>query len=133
MTILGIILIGLVCGMLDSFSLDIVIWYFWVFFFRFFSLWFLLNFTPKHVFGVEFLFTNYNFIWYFRFRILEGFNCWFRSGHEVLIQVCKYRAMSFVFRGARADLENGFPGFIPERRALVCSVCIHYYLHICVI
>ncbi|CAJ2640833.1 E3 ubiquitin-protein ligase SDIR1 isoform X1 [Trifolium pratense] len=26
--------------------------------------------------------------------------------------------MSFVFRGARADLENGFPGFIPERRAL---------------
>jgi hypothetical protein len=27
---------GLVCGMLDSFSLDIVIWYFWVFFFDFF-------------------------------------------------------------------------------------------------
>lgn len=26
--------------------------------------------------------------------------------------------MSFVFRGARADIENGFPGFIPERRAL---------------
>ncbi|PIA54703.1 hypothetical protein AQUCO_00900934v1 [Aquilegia coerulea] len=26
--------------------------------------------------------------------------------------------MSFVFRGTRADLEGGFPGFIPERRAL---------------
>lgn len=26
--------------------------------------------------------------------------------------------MSFVFRGSRADLESGFPGFIPERRAL---------------
>ncbi|XP_057978932.1 E3 ubiquitin-protein ligase SDIR1-like [Malania oleifera] len=25
--------------------------------------------------------------------------------------------MSFVFRGTRADIENGFPGFIPERRA----------------
>ncbi|KAK7290160.1 hypothetical protein RIF29_04387 [Crotalaria pallida] len=30
----------------------------------------------------------------------------------------KYRAMSFVFRGTRADIENGFPGFIPERRTL---------------
>lgn len=26
--------------------------------------------------------------------------------------------MSFVFRGTRADIENGFPGFIPERRAV---------------
>ncbi|KAI4307609.1 hypothetical protein L6164_030781 [Bauhinia variegata] len=26
--------------------------------------------------------------------------------------------MSFVFRGTRADIETGFPGFIPERRAL---------------
>ncbi|KAJ1389401.1 Zinc finger, RING-type [Sesbania bispinosa] len=26
--------------------------------------------------------------------------------------------MSFVFRGTRADIENGFPGFTPERRAL---------------
>ncbi|KAG9454636.1 hypothetical protein H6P81_007540 [Aristolochia fimbriata] len=26
--------------------------------------------------------------------------------------------MSFVFRGTRADLESGFPGFIPERRAV---------------
>ncbi|CAK7325719.1 unnamed protein product [Dovyalis caffra] len=26
--------------------------------------------------------------------------------------------MSFVFRGTRADIENGFPGFVPERRAL---------------
>ncbi|XP_021910516.1 E3 ubiquitin-protein ligase SDIR1 [Carica papaya] len=26
--------------------------------------------------------------------------------------------MSFVFRGTRADLENGFSGFIPERRAM---------------
>ncbi|XP_019433021.1 PREDICTED: E3 ubiquitin-protein ligase SDIR1-like isoform X2 [Lupinus angustifolius] len=26
--------------------------------------------------------------------------------------------MSFVFRGTRADIENGFPGFAPERRAL---------------
>ncbi|XP_031251228.1 E3 ubiquitin-protein ligase SDIR1-like isoform X2 [Pistacia vera] len=26
--------------------------------------------------------------------------------------------MSFVFRGSRADLENGFPGFIPERRTV---------------
>ncbi|OAY46120.1 E3 ubiquitin-protein ligase SDIR1 isoform X1 [Manihot esculenta] len=26
--------------------------------------------------------------------------------------------MSFVFRGTRGDLENGFPGFIPERRAV---------------
>ncbi|KAF8397454.1 hypothetical protein HHK36_016371 [Tetracentron sinense] len=25
--------------------------------------------------------------------------------------------MSFVFRGTRADIESGFPGFIPERRA----------------
>lgn len=41
--------------------------------------------------------------------------------------------MSFVFRGARADIENGFPGFIPERRALVCyTVCISYYKHQCV-
>ena len=33
--------------------------------------------------------------------------------------------MSFVFRGTRADIENGFPGFIPERRALVCT-CTRY-------
>lgn len=26
--------------------------------------------------------------------------------------------MSFVFRGTRGDIENGFPGFIPERRAM---------------
>ncbi|GAV75174.1 zf-RING_2 domain-containing protein [Cephalotus follicularis] len=26
--------------------------------------------------------------------------------------------MSFVFRGTRADIENAFPGFIPERRAM---------------
>ncbi|KAE7996757.1 hypothetical protein FH972_001450 [Carpinus fangiana] len=26
--------------------------------------------------------------------------------------------MSFVFRGTRADIESGFPGFIPERRAM---------------
>ncbi|RVX13786.1 E3 ubiquitin-protein ligase SDIR1 [Vitis vinifera] len=26
--------------------------------------------------------------------------------------------MSFVFRGSRADIESGFPGFIPERRAV---------------
>ncbi|KAH7548121.1 hypothetical protein JRO89_XS14G0070400 [Xanthoceras sorbifolium] len=26
--------------------------------------------------------------------------------------------MSFVFRGSRADLESGFPGFIPERRTV---------------
>nr|QOE77906.1 E3 ubiquitin-protein ligase [Coptis chinensis] len=26
--------------------------------------------------------------------------------------------MSFVFRGTRADLESGFPGFIPERRGM---------------
>ncbi|XP_058199497.1 E3 ubiquitin-protein ligase SDIR1-like isoform X1 [Rhododendron vialii] len=26
--------------------------------------------------------------------------------------------MSFVFRGVRSDIESGFPGFIPERRAL---------------
>ncbi|KAF5206298.1 E3 ubiquitin-protein ligase sdir1 [Thalictrum thalictroides] len=26
--------------------------------------------------------------------------------------------MSFVFRGTRADLESGFPGFIPERRSM---------------
>ncbi|CAK9167578.1 unnamed protein product [Ilex paraguariensis] len=26
--------------------------------------------------------------------------------------------MSFVFRGTRADVESGFPGFIPERRAV---------------
>lgn len=28
--------------------------------------------------------------------------------------------MSFVFRGTRGDIESGFPGFIPERRAMVC-------------
>lgn len=27
--------------------------------------------------------------------------------------------MSFVFRGTRTDIETGFPGFIPERRAVV--------------
>ncbi|KAL8171567.1 hypothetical protein V2J09_023371 [Rumex salicifolius] len=26
--------------------------------------------------------------------------------------------MSFVFRGTRADIDNGFPGFMPERRAM---------------
>ena len=34
--------------------------------------------------------------------------------------------MSFVFRGTRADIENGFPGFMPERRALVCTYSINY-------
>lgn len=30
--------------------------------------------------------------------------------------------MSFVFRGTRVpDIENGLSGFIPERRAMVCS------------
>lgn len=33
--------------------------------------------------------------------------------------------MSFVFRGTRADVEGGFPGFMPERRALVCTFCIN--------
>lgn len=27
--------------------------------------------------------------------------------------------MSFVFRGSRGDLESGFSGFLPERRAMV--------------
>lgn len=41
--------------------------------------------------------------------------------------------MSFVFRGTRADIENGFPGFIPERRALVCIPCTHgLHLYKCV-
>lgn len=26
--------------------------------------------------------------------------------------------MSFVLRGTRGDIENGFPGFIPERRSV---------------
>lgn len=31
--------------------------------------------------------------------------------------------MSFVFRGTRVpDIENGLSGFIPERRAMVCSI-----------
>ncbi|KAA8539480.1 hypothetical protein F0562_026172 [Nyssa sinensis] len=30
----------------------------------------------------------------------------------------KQKTMSFVFRGTRADIETGFPGFIPERRAM---------------
>jgi hypothetical protein len=29
------------------------------------------------------------------------------------------RRMSFVFRGTRSDIENGFPSFVPERRTLV--------------
>lgn len=75
-TIFGIIiLIGLVCGMLDTVSLDIIIWNFWVFCLRFYPHWFLLNFILKHVFSVDFLFTDYHRIWYF--RILEGFSCWF--------------------------------------------------------
>ena len=32
--------------------------------------------------------------------------------------------MSFVFRGTRGDIENGFPEFIPERRAMVSFLCI---------
>lgn len=28
--------------------------------------------------------------------------------------------MSFVFRGARPDLEGGLAGFMPERRSVVC-------------
>lgn len=35
--------------------------------------------------------------------------------------------MSFVFRGARADLENGFQEYLPERRAVV--IPIDSYLH----
>lgn len=30
--------------------------------------------------------------------------------------------MSFVFRGTRGDIESGFSDFIPERRAMVCSL-----------
>ena len=42
--------------------------------------------------------------------------------------------MSFVFRGNRADLESGFPGFIPEPPAAVCphhtllGACLHFSL-----
>lgn len=38
---------------------------------------------------------------------------------------CVYTSMSFVFRGSRADLENGFTGFIPERRAVVCIFIVN--------
>lgn len=30
--------------------------------------------------------------------------------------------MSFVFRGTRADIENAFPGMIPERRV------VHFFI-----
>uniref|UniRef100_J3LMF2 RING-type E3 ubiquitin transferase n=1 Tax=Oryza brachyantha TaxID=4533 RepID=J3LMF2_ORYBR len=40
-------------------------------------------------------------------------------------------AMSFVFRGSRADIEaGGFPGFAPERRAMV-SVSGRFYTRFC--
>ena len=35
--------------------------------------------------------------------------------------------MSFVFRGTRGDIESGFPGFIPERPAVVCSCLLLYF------
>lgn len=48
------------------------------------------------------------------------------------------RAMSFVLRGTRADIESGFPGYIPERHALVCHLCfvatpiMIFYIVLCV-
>ena len=34
--------------------------------------------------------------------------------------------MSFIFRGARADVENGFPGMIPERRVVHFFVAFYW-------
>lgn len=36
--------------------------------------------------------------------------------------------MSFVFRGARGDIESGFSGFIPERPAVVFCLTISVHL-----
>ena len=44
--------------------------------------------------------------------------------------------MSFVFRGSGGDLESGFSGFIPERRAMVCLLLLLHtfskYINYCV-
>jgi len=78
---------------------------------------------------IDLLSTDHGFIWYF--RIFKGFSCCFLSTLANLWSFNSsfqtYRVMSFVFRGTRADLENGFPGFIPERRALVCTHYLHLY------
>ena len=38
-----------------------------------------------------------------------------------------FGAMSFVFRGSRADIEaGGFPGFAPDRRAMVRFLLAHF-------
>lgn len=37
------------------------------------------------------------------------------------------KPMSFVFRGTRGDIETGFPGLIPERRAVVSHAYFFIY------
>ncbi|KAF8396802.1 hypothetical protein HHK36_018435 [Tetracentron sinense] len=56
-------------------------------------------------------------------QVIEGLK--FLSGtsyYLIILQLessCKSStSMSFVFRGTRGDIESGFPGFIPERRAV---------------
>ena len=41
--------------------------------------------------------------------------------------------MSFVFRGTRGDIETGFPGFIPERRAMVCLLLFTHWIEFTVV
>lgn len=43
--------------------------------------------------------------------------------------------MSFVFRGVRPDIENGLSGVLPDRRAMVCLVCVYilFVVDFCVI
>jgi hypothetical protein len=51
-----------------------------------------------------------------------GFGLW--SQLSLLRWRWLFGAMSFVFRGSRADIEaGGFPGFAPDRRAMV-SFCL---------
>ena len=41
--------------------------------------------------------------------------------------------MSFVFRGTRGDIETGLPGFIPERRAMVCFLLFTHWTEFSVV
>jgi hypothetical protein len=41
--------------------------------------------------------------------------------------------MSFVFRGTRGDIETGLPGFIPERRAMVCFLLFTHWTEFTVV
>ena len=131
---LGMIPVGFECGMLDTVfvsilvcwiqSLYIIILYSWKFiqFSLFVSNW--ASYSSIYPLLISCLLTMilFDISEYWKALVVD-FGKVSSQPVNFLWSFQIYRAMSFVFQGTRADIENGFSGFIPERRALVRTFC----------